>query len=261
MARLPSAGKAIAALFAVVLAFVATIAIYSYVQGIEQRAFDDAELVEVFVAQELIPEGLSVTAASEAGLIARENAPRATVPDGALGSLDQVEGLVTESRILPGEVVVRDRWVDPDEVSDAVLDIPAGFEAVSVQVGIPPGVAGFVRAGDQVSLLATVTQPEVTVEEDEATGEAAEAAADEVLTQYLLQGIDVLAVGQRVVTEEGEDGMAADGGAVLLTVALEPEDVERLVFAIGNAELYFTLLPEDAEPVDTPGRTLQDLFN
>lgn len=259
MARLPTAGKAIAGLLAVVLAFVATIAIYSYVQGIEQRAFEDAELVEVFVAQETIPQGLSVSAASEAGLIARENAPRGTVPEGALGSLDQVEGLVTESRILAGEVVVRDRWVDPQQVSDAVLEIPEGFEAISVQVGIPPGVAGFIRAGDQVSLVATVAQPDTVTEDEE--GEPIEVEAGEVRTQYLLQSIDVLSVGQRVTTEQGEDGVAEGGGSVLLTVALEPEDVERLVFAIGNAELYFTLLPEDAEPQDTPGRTLADLFD
>jgi hypothetical protein len=53
----------------------------------------------------------------------------------------------------------------------------------------------------------------------------------------------------------------APGGSVLMTVALEPEDAERLVFAIENASLYFTLLPEDAEPQDTPGRTLDDLFS
>jgi hypothetical protein len=69
-----------------------------------------------------------------------------------------------------------------------------------------------------------------------------------------------LSVGQRVITEEGEDGVRSSEEQVLLTVALEPLDVERAVFAIENAELYFTLLGEDAEPQETPGRTLADLF-
>jgi len=257
LARLPSTGKTLAVILALLLAGAATFAIFTYVRGIEQRAFEDAELVDVFVAQEAIPPGLSASAASEAGLIGRDARPRVTVPDGAITSLDQVEGLVTEDRILADEVIVRARWVDPAQVT-AVLEIPEGFEALSVQVTVPPGVAGFVRAGDQVSLIVTVEDPEATEiaeEEDPAAG-----ATAEVRTQYLLQGIDVLAVGQRVVTEEGEDGVEETASQVLMTVALEPEDAERMVFAIENASLWFTLLPEDAEPAETPGRTLTDLF-
>jgi hypothetical protein len=33
------------------------------------------------------------------------------------------------------------------------------------------------------------------------------------------------------------------------------------VFAINEASLYFTLLPEGAEPGQTPGRTFENLFN
>ena len=256
MARLPSGGKALAVVLALVLAGAATFAIFTYVRGIEQRAFEDAEVVEVFLAQETIPAGLTAEAASEAGLIIRGNAPRATVPDGAVTSLDQIAGLVTEDRILADEVIVRARWVDPAQAT-SVLEIPEGFEAISVEVQVPPGVAGFVRSGDQVSLVATVTLPgPVTTDEDGTVTEEPE----EVLSRYLLQGLDVLAVGQRVITEEGEDGVQESTAQVLLTLALQPEDVERIVFAIENASLWFTLLPEDAEAQETPGRSFDDLF-
>ena len=256
MARFPTAGKAIAVIIALILAAVATFAIFTYVRGLEQRAFEDAELVEVFVAQDAIPAGTTSEAASEAGLIARDSRPRVTLPDGAITALDQIDGLVTEDRILADEVIVRGRWVDPSQVL-AEFEIPEGFEAMSVQVEVPPGVAGFVRPGDRVSLLATVVPPPtVTVQED---GTVTEDLGDP-RTQYLLQGIEVLSVGQLVVTEEGEDGVQRPTAQVLLTIALVPEDVERAVFAVENADLYFTLLPEDAEPADTPGRTLTDLF-
>ena len=250
------AGKALAVILAVLLAGAATFAIFTYVRGIEQRAFEDAELVEVFVAQDMIPADLPADLAAEEGLITTSTAPRATVPDGAIASLDEIAGLVTEDRILAEEVIVRGRWVDPSDVT-AAFEIPEGFEALAVEVGVPPGVAGFVRAGDRVSLIATVEEPGVVETAEDGTiieqpGEA--------LSRYVLQGIEVLSVGQRVVTEEGEDGVQEQSGRVLLTVALEPEDAERMVFAIQNALLYFTLLPEDAEPADTPGRTLADLF-
>jgi pilus assembly protein CpaB len=254
VARLPSAGKTIAVVLALVLAIVATIAIFLYVRGIEDRAFQDAELVEVFVAQGPIDAGTSAEAAGDAGLIARDTAPRVNVPVGAITDLDQIEELVAVERILTGEILLRERWGSTEEVSVG-FEIPEGLEAIAVEVGIPPGVAGYIRGGDRVSLIATVETPGATT--TEADGTVTEEAGD-VRSQYLLQGIEVLAVGQRTVETEEAQGAQA---SVLMTVALQPEDAERLVFAIENASLYFTLLPEDAEPQDTPGRTLEDLFN
>jgi Flp pilus assembly protein CpaB len=116
-----------------------------------------------------------------------------------------------------------------------------------------------VRAGDHVSLIATLERVgEVTI--DPATG-AEITEEPEVFTQYLLQGIEVLSVGQRVTTQEGDDGLEVSTTQVLLTVALEPVEAEKLVAAIQSASLYFTLLPEDAEPAETPGRTLDSLFD
>lgn len=257
MARLRGVGRVLASGAAIVLAAVATVAITTYVRGIEQRAFDDAELVEVFVAQEEIPAGMSSTGASEAGLIGRDRAPRASVPDGAITALDQLDGQVALERILVGETIVRGRWADP-AVATRVLDIPEGFEAISVEVGVPPGVAGFVEGGDQVSLIVTVQEPPTVTTDADGT-ETEEPG--EIRTQYLLQSIQVLAVGQRrTTTEDGEEGAPQTASQILMTLALEPEDAERLVFAVENGSLYFTLLPEDAEPVATPGRTLDDLF-
>jgi pilus assembly protein CpaB len=250
LARLPAAGKTIAVVLALLLAIVATVAIFMYVRGIEERAFEDAELVEVFVAQGPIEAGTSASEAGDSGLIARDTAPRGNVPVGAITDLGQIEGLVALERILTGEIVLRERW---GTVADAAVafEIPEGHEALAVQVGIPPGVAGYIRAGDRVSLIATVAAPADT------DGEVTEGQAA-LRSQYLLQGIEVLSVGQRRAEAGDED---VPGGSVLMTVALVPEDAERLVFAIENASLYFTLLPEDAEPQDTPGRTLDDLFN
>jgi pilus assembly protein CpaB len=254
LARLPAAGKTIAVVLALLLAIVATVAIFMYVRGIEERAFEDAELVEVFVAQGPIEAGTSASEAGDAGLIARDTAPRGNVPVGAITDLGQIEGLVALERILTGEIVLRERWGSVEDAAVA-FEIPDGFEALAVEVGIPPGVAGYIRAGDRVSLIATVAAPGATVTDPDGTVTEEQG---ELRSQYLLQGIEVLAVGQRR-TETGED--AAPGGSVLMTVALEPEDAERLVFAIENASLYFTLLPEDAEPQETPGRTLDDLFS
>ena len=261
MARLPSAGKTIAIVVALLLALAATIAIFFYVRGVEERAFEDAELVEVLVAQGPIEAGTTGEGASEAGLIGRDSAPRANVPPGAVTSVDQIEGLITLAPILTGEIILRERWGTTAEVAIA-LDIPEGFEAVAVEVAVPPGVAGYVAAGTQVSILATIEsrvdeEPSpVVTDEDDAVPEE-EPLPVEVRTQYVLQAVEVLAVGQRQVQTEEQEGTVS---SVLMTLAVQPEDAERLVFALENGSLYFTLLPEDAEPVETPGRTFGDLF-
>jgi pilus assembly protein CpaB len=263
LARLPSAGKTIAIVVALLLALAATVAIFLYVRGVEERAFEDAELVEVLVAQGPIEAGTTGGGASEAGLFARDSAPRANVPPGAVTSVDQIEDLVAVDPVLTGEIILRERWGTTAEVSVA-LDIPEGFEAVAVEVGVPPGVAGYVAPGAQVSLLATIEsgveeQPDPVETEEEDTAPAAEEPLPvEVRTQYLLQGIQVLAVGQRQVQMEEQEGTVS---SVLMTLAVQPEDAERLVFALENGSLYFTLLPADAEPVETPGRTFGDLFD
>jgi pilus assembly protein CpaB len=263
LARLPSAGKTIAIVVSLLLALGATIAIFLYVQGVEERAFEDAELVEVLVAQGPIEAGTTGEGAAEAGLIGRDSAARANVPPGAVTSVDQIEDLVAIDPILTGEIILRERWGTTAEVSVA-LDIPEGFEAVAVEVGVPPGVAGYVAAGTQVSLLATIESPAdeqpspVVTDDDEPAPAEEEPLLVEVRTQYLLQGVEVLAVGQRQVQIEEQEGTVA---SVLMTLAVQPEDVERLVFAVENGSLYFTLLPEDAEPAETPGRTFGDLFD
>jgi pilus assembly protein CpaB len=246
------AGRTIAIVAAVVLAAIATIAIVMYVRGIEHRAFEDAELVEVLVATEEIPARTPAAEAADAGQIARDRVPRTAVPDGAIDAMAEIEGLVAFDRILEGEVILSQRWTEPEDAA-AGLDIPEGHEAIAVQVAVPPGVAGHVRTTDRVSLIAHLTG---AATEDDEEGEAAE----ETRAEYLLQDIEVLAVGQRTVSEE-EDGAGQDTSQVLLTVALEPDDAERLVFAINEASLYFTLLPDGAEPAQTPGRTFDNLFD
>jgi pilus assembly protein CpaB len=254
VARLPAAGKTIAVVLALVLAVVATSAIAMYVRGVEARAFEDAELVEVFVAQGPIDAGTPVSAAADTGLIARDVAPRGNVPVGAVTSLDQLEGQVAVDRVLEGEILLAERWGTTEQASVG-FEIPEGFEAIAVEVDIPPGVAGYIRAGDRISVIATVEVGGTTT--TDADGNVTEEAGD-MRSQYLLQAIEVLAVGQRTTEAEGDQ---APQSSVLATLAVEPEAAEKLVFAVENGTLYFTLLPEDAEPQETPGRTLDDLFS
>ncbi len=70
-------------------------------------------------------------------------------------------------------------------------------------------------------------------------------------------------MGQRIAPspEDPDGGTTPTTDSVLLTVAVTPDEAEQLTFATLAGSLYLTLLPEDErEPVDTAGRTADNLF-
>lgn len=251
MAGLSMSKRGAGLVVAVVLAGLATAALISYVRGVEEKTLRGAEMVGVYVAKDFIPAGTSAEEAFSKGLIAREAVPRRVVASDAITSLEQIRGRVAAVTILKGEQVVGLRFVLPGTVKGA-LPIPAGRQAISVDVGVPSGVGGFVQPGDRVSIIAQLA----------GSGGRADAQV-----QFLLQRVEVLAVGQRVVatTAAPARGQPAQAepqqrGQVLLTLALTPVEAEKLAFAIFQGELYFTLLPPGQKSVNTPGRTRANAF-
>lgn len=243
---------------AITMAGFATVALLTYFRGVEKRAFDGIKTVQAFVAKELIPAGTSADTAIGRGLIVRQALPQIAMAEGALKSTTQIKGKVAAVHIYKGEQIIATRFQAAGAIKGR-LSIPQDRQALSVEVAIPPGVSGYIQAGDRVSAVAQVTVPK--------PGSPANAQVSEPRVQYLLQDIEVLAVGQRIVTTPGQkEGDAARQqqqvqAKVLLTLALSPVEVEKLAYAIFQGQVYFTLLPSGQKPVGTPGRTAADLFS
>lgn len=251
-------------LVAILLATIATTALISYVNGLENRAFAGAEMVHVYVAREDIPGGTPADAAVQSAAIARTQIPRKVVAEGAIASLDQIRGQVAAGAIVKGEQIVAARFAPAEQVGSG-LPIPEGQQAMSIEVDTPPGVAGFVTAGARVSVLAKLSLP--AAEAARVTGSRASGGDSAVVStvRFLLQNVQVLAVGQSLAyTPENGDRDAARAAEPtqrqLLTLALTPEQAEKLGYAIFEGDVYFTLLPQGSKPAATPGRTNQNIF-
>ena len=261
MSRLAVGRRSLALILALLLAAVASMALVSYVRGVEARALEDVEQVEVLVARAPVPAGTTVEDASTQGLVARQTVARKLAPEGAVGSLEQIEGRVAAVDLVPGETLVSARFVQPSQAR-GLLDIPEGRHAMSVEVGVPPGVAGFIEAGDIVSLIAALETPGAPAGAP-LPGEQP-GSAEGVRVAYLLHNVPVLSVGQRIVTTNQEQ---ADGSQVqqsqervLMTLALTPNDAEKLAYAIFEGNLYVTLVPPEQEAPTTPGRTRDTIW-
>jgi pilus assembly protein CpaB len=265
--------RLIGLIVALLLAGIATFAIYQLVTTADERAREQEALAQVFVAQGDILAGTPADQAIAQGLIARDEIPARTVPEGAIGSLDAIDGLVATVQIFDGEIIVAQRFGSTVADTTGTFEIPEGLQAVTVEADVVRGVAGFVQAQDTVSVLATLDAPvddapPPTDDEDEDVTTAGGSLATR--TQYLVQNVTVLAVGQRVVsTEEEQDGttIQQSNERYLFTLAMTPEDIEQLVFAFQEGTIQFTLLPpladdeEERESVETPGRTIENAFS
>jgi Flp pilus assembly protein CpaB len=260
--------RIIGLLLAIVLAGIATFFLIQFVTSADERAREAEALAEVFVAQGDIPAGTAAGDAIGQGLIVRDEIPARSVPVGAIGDLDQLSGLVAVAPVYDGEIIVVQRFGETVAQPTGVFEVPEGFQAVSIEAAIVPGVAGFVQAQDRVSVVASLVVDADADDPDD--DEAAAEVAQGTRTQFLLQNVTVLAVGQRVVTT-GEDGettrtVQESNEGYIFTLALTPDDIEKLVFSQQEGQLWFTLLPqleEDEEPevFDTPGRTIENVFD
>ena len=247
--------RSISVVVAVVLAALAALALTSYVQGAEAKAVAAQQPVDAYVAKAVIPSGTLGSAAISQGLVVKRAIPRAVVAQGAITALSQIQDKVASVDILRDEQILAARFVEPQALRNGLLPIPADRQAMSVQVGIPPGVAGFIQPGDQVSIIAQAS-----------TGAAA-GKDNNAQVQYLLQDIHVLSVTQSTPTPDPkQDTKPAQSSAqtqsqVLLTLAVTPAEAEKLAFAVLDGQVYFTLVPKDQKPITTPGRNAGNLFS
>lgn len=260
--------RSIAFLLATVLALVAAVSIVSYLRSVEAAQAEENDAVVGYVATAEIPAGTLIDSAIAQGQVEERPVPRSLQPPGAITDLSQVQGRLVNATILPGDQLVVGRFAAPGD-GIQVLTIPEGHQAISVEVDVPPGVANYVQAGDHISVIAVVDVPTEDEEETETTtdpqtGVQTTQQATENRSQYVLQDLEVLAIGQRIVTPPAEEGEPAPQPvtSILTTLAVTADEAERLVFAQENGTIWFTLLPEDeTDPVATDGRTAETIFD
>lgn len=267
MASRAATGRAVAIIVGLVLALVAAFLIWRYVGAADQRAQEDAELVDVYVATGSIPEGLTAQNANQQGLIEIDQVPTANRPDTAVTNLGDIAGLVSGGTIPAGAFIQTDQWVE-STLASADLDVEEGLVGVSLQVDIPQGLSGYLAPGDDVAIIshidAQLRTTEVTEGPDGGVIEATEIPEVAVTKTQFVGAGEVLAIGQRVIEQDAEgnqqEQLNAEQTLVLATVAVEPAVAERLVFAYNEGLLHFTLLPEGGQLADTNGATFDTLF-
>src|SRR5688572_31292993 len=100
------ARRSILLLVAVIVAAIGTAMIVLYVQGIDARAAEGQELVEVLTAADVIEAGESVAEAQAAGKFEKTEIVRVDMVEGALSSTTSIDDQVAIGTIYPGEQII-----------------------------------------------------------------------------------------------------------------------------------------------------------
>lgn len=239
----------LAVMTALVLAAFGGFAVIAYVRGAEDRALAQTDPVWVLVSTGTIATGTTGAQIREKGLVQRVAMPAETVPQGALSDLtaDQ-DTLALTGEVGASQLLLAGMFGARTDLTGG-LPVPDGKLALSVQVSAAAQVAGYVRPGATVTIFDTY---------DGGNGR---------VTRVLLPRVDVIGVGERgsagatVTAVQQEGAQAAPNSTMLLTVAVDQDQAERLVHASQTGSLYLALRNESAKVSIGDGVSDHTLFD
>lgn len=235
---------------AIVVAALGTVLVWLYVNRAENAALAGQQPVEVLVATSDIPAGTTGAQIAQSGLSELRRLPAASVPPGALSDLTPVASQLTTATVFTGQVLIGSMF-GSEVQSGGGLNLPRGTMAVSVSLGDPQRVAGFVSPGSDVAVFLTAQNVD---------------RADGAQTALLLPRVLVVAVGPRTVSSTATSGSQPSNGeqipSAILTLALTQGQAQQLIHAQATGQLYLGLLDDNsAVSSSTRGTTNDNLLD
>lgn len=277
---------------AIIFGVAAVFGVMFYINNIRSKVQTEGTKVEVLVAKLDIAKDTPVHSLLSQQLVAIEEIPQQFVVGGALKSLEGFEGFLVASPISVGEQITAKKFVAPEELGFSLI-VPEGMVAISISISEVKGVSNLLNIGDRVNVIATFApeskqlalmcagqEPEQveTVSEDGTVIITEKIDAKQVLesdwsvkqdmTKTLLWDVEILYIGVRdrgFKEEEQTVSASTEKEATdtrTVTLALSPEQAEKLVFSDEFGTLRLALLPADGsvQETDTGGMTFQNIF-
>jgi pilus assembly protein CpaB len=193
----------------------------------------------VVIANRDIPEGMAIDRIALASI----QLPVAAVPVGAFSIIDSVAGRVARVAIFNGETIVPGRLAPVGTGAGLETKIPPGQRAMAVRINDVAGISGLLQPNSRVDVL-------VTIHDDE--------HSDKQVAKLFMSNMLVLSVG----TEVQRDTQGKPINATTVTLAVTPEEAERLAIAMNTGAIQLVLRGYgDPDSVRTKGANSGDVLN
>lgn len=222
---------------AVAAALLGVVLIALYIGGLARQAQSGQQLVRVYVATKRIKKGMSAEDLVREDQIRLVKIPRRYVSGGAVRSPRTLKRRFLAAPLEKGQQLTNSVLIFPR----SGLRTPRNKVAVSVPIDEIALIRGRIKNGDRVIVFTTFKEGE----------------DEKPFTRMLLKRVLVLAVERK-----GAGGTpGSPSSKASLTVALEPEDAEKLVFASEEGQIWVALWPPGARAApQTSGQSIESLF-
>ncbi|MCS7049805.1 MAG: Flp pilus assembly protein CpaB [Verrucomicrobiae bacterium] len=207
---------------AVLLGLVTAYFTWNYIKSVQGSSKEN--WVDVVVAAQDIAARSEVTRDH----ITITRFPKEHVAPDACTKIEDVVGRIALERIRAKDQVRASSLARRGEAPGITYSIPPGKRAIAIGVDEVKGVGTMIKPGDRVDIIATLTDPLARME----------------TTQTILQNLPVLAV-DKGRTEAKEGG----GASSSITIAVAPEDAERLTAADRLGTLRVMLRPAEEDVI------------
>lgn len=222
-------------LLSLLLATVAGVMIFNWTSGVQQKnavAVKTTETVPVVVAKVDMKRGVKLTAE----MVELREFTTDSRPSGAFDEPKRLVGRVLNQAVGANEAVTALKLADESVIGGGVSAlITPGKRAMAVKGNAVMGLAGFVRPGDRVDVIVSLTVGK----------------NDDPVTKLVLEQVKILATGTQLAPPD-EEGQVAS--VDVYTLELTPAQSERLALAATRGTLHFALRNEqDVEEIRTTG--------
>lgn len=170
-------------------------------------------------------------------MLAFKVVPYDYIQPGAMRAKEEAVGKMAAVTIMPEEQILITKLSMPTRETALAAQTPSGKRAVTISMDIASAVGGMVRPQDHVDILATFTNPPITL--------------------TLFQDILVLAMGQETapIPSQGRirrEQTPSPETRPTVTFALSPQEVQILSVAMEHGKIRLTLRPRAETGVAIP---------
>jgi pilus assembly protein CpaB len=153
-----------------------------------------------------------------------------------------------------GKMIVTGDFEVEEVANNLAAKIPEKERAMSMPVDNISGVSGLLRPGDRVDIIGTFP----TGSQEQVIPEAGGGSSVGYITMTLLQNVTLLAVGQDIQSNAGENGNNSYNS---VTLSVTVEEAELLTIAQTRGELELLLRhPEDVDIEPIKRKTLREVL-
>jgi pilus assembly protein CpaB len=248
--------KVLIIVLALVLGGLAAVFAATYLRSARTDIAAQNESVEVLVATQDLPRGLTAEELVQKKLVVTRRVPRQFVSADAISSMRGVQDQVLAVPVGTGEQITKTRFSYPQDAGLA-YSVPQDLVAMSAEVDEVGGVAGLLKPGDYVIVYATLKG-------------GARRGDQTARTIVLIPRTRVLAVGNKIGVESSaslaeEQQQNSSGGALsgrgnngqsnipkTVTLALTTQEAAQLTFAQEEGTTRLALLPASGSKLTMP---------